>query len=252
MTRTRFPAAASLAAILVCAAAPAYAQQARIDDIQVSHEGEAVSILVMLSTQPSAAAARAIGGDLVVEIDGPKLAQLVLSPPAGSLVRRVEASGNRLRLSGAAFADASTVIYRNAVLIETRLAEPEMQGPSLMTADAPQPFPRLESGIALASIDDARCEAAAAEYGKDPWSLPALGDHALCLLDAGKIEEGKDRLDQLAAFAPDDPRVAVGRAALQAQAASSLETGPIDGASTTFVSTSADATIAALSAGGGN
>jgi hypothetical protein len=39
---------------------------------------------------------------------------------------------------------------------------------------------------------------------------------------------------------------------LQAQIASSLETGPIHGASTTFVSTPADVTIAAPSAGGGN
>jgi hypothetical protein len=280
MMRTRFPVAA-LAALTVSASAAVYAQSAppqkalpaatRIDDIQISREGETVSILVKLSQQPAAATAKASGDDLVVEIDGVQLAKLALDPPAGSLVRHVEAAERKLTLSGAAFGAASTVIYRNAVLIETRLAEPELRGASLLrklppasvTPPAPvQPAPKetpkalpvaeaapppkaaepassLEShpialvpqpaqkpvapppaprvlAAALAGIDAARCKVASEEVEKDPWALAALGDHALCLIDAGKANEGKNRIDQLAAFAPEDWRVSLGRAALDA------------------------------------
>jgi hypothetical protein len=251
MTRKRFPIAASLAALAFGAAGAAHAQQARIDDIQISREGETVSILVKFSQQPVAATAKAAGDDLVIEIDGPALTKLVLDPPPGSLVRHVEAEGKKLTLSGAAFGAASTVIYRNAVLIETRLAEPALRGSSLMAATSPAappapakpetrpdppkapqgleshpppllvaapkpPAPKL-STTALASIDSARCAAAALDLNKDPWALAALGDHALCLLDAGKSVEAKSRLDQLAAFAPEDWRVALGRATLDGQ-----------------------------------
>ena len=41
-----------------------------------------------------------------------------------------------------------------------------------------------------------------------------MGDHALCLLDAGKLDEAKSRIDQLAAITPMDWRVALGRAVL--------------------------------------
>jgi hypothetical protein len=236
----RFLIAASLFALLASGAGIAHAQQARIDDIQVSREGEAVSILVKLSQQPSAATAKTSGHDLVIEIDGPSLAKLTLDPPQGSLVRHVEAEGRKLTLSGAAFSGASTTIYRNAVLVEAKLAEPAARGVSLMLpapAEKPPqpkalqeleshpppvaaaaPKPVEESTTALASIDAARCAAAALDLGKDPWALAALGDHALCLLDAGRTSEAKSRLDQLAAFAPEDWRVALGRAALDARA----------------------------------
>ena len=289
MMRMRFP-IASLAALTIGATAAAYAQSAptqkiqpepaRINDIQVSREGETISILVRLSQQPAAATARASGDDLVVEIDGVSLAKLALDPPAGSLVRHVEALDRKLTLSGAAFGQTSTVIYRNAVLIETKLAEPEMRGASLLAnatpatiappavpgaappvetsakespktvlvaEAAPPPKPpenanALESHpfspapkppapktaiAALAGIDAARCQTASGEIAKDPWTLAALGDHALCLFDAGKTLEAKNRLDQLAAFSPEDWRVALGRAALDAAAgdASKAEIG---------------------------
>src|SRR5262249_17386025 len=51
-----------------------------------------------------------------------------------SLVRHVEAADRRVTLSGAAFGEASAVIYRNAVLIETKLVEPTLRGSSLMAA----------------------------------------------------------------------------------------------------------------------
>jgi Flp pilus assembly protein TadD len=41
-----------------------------------------------------------------------------------------------------------------------------------------------------------------------------MGDQALCLLDAGKYDEAKAKLDQLAAITPLDWRVALGLAAL--------------------------------------
>ncbi len=272
MTRIRFP-VATVAAIVFGVALPVQAQSspaaaARIDDIQVSRDGETVSILVKLSQQPSAASARTSGDDLLVEIDGIDLAKLALDPPAGSLVRHVEAGGRKLSLSGAAFGEASTVIYRNAVLIEAKLAEPKLRGSSLMASAAPavvKPAPAAHepaplktvaldtltdkpidlvkglesrpapvpagapaaavttppapksSATALASIDPARCSAAALEVGKDPWAIAALGDHALCLLDQGKTKEASSRLEQLAAFAPEDWRVALGQAALAAE-----------------------------------
>jgi len=66
----------------------------------------------------------------------------------------------------------------------------------------------------LARIDAARCSTAETELKKDAWALGALGDHALCLIDAKKLPEAANRIDQLAAFAPEDWRVALGRAFL--------------------------------------
>ncbi len=284
----RFP-VASLAALMIGASGGAYAQSApmpaatapivrppqplpaRIDDIQVAREGETISILVKLSQQPAAAAAKRSGEALSVDIDGVALSPLDLTTPAGSLVTRVQASSKTLTLSGAAFASATTVIYRNAVLIEAKLAEPSLQsGSSLMAGTpvaaakpavppaapavvaaphvaepplaaplaAPTPPPKppqpsasgLESHPApisllpgpkpagptatLAGIDAARCTAAEVELKNDPWALAAMGDHALCLLDTDKIEEARNRLDQLAAITPLDWRVALGRAIL--------------------------------------
>ena len=50
-----------------------------------------------------------------------------------------------------------------------------------------------------------------------------MGDHALCLIDAGKLDEAKNRLDQLGAITPRDWRVALGRAVL-AETAGDMET----------------------------
>jgi Flp pilus assembly protein TadD len=66
-------------------------------------------------------------------------------------------------------------------------------------------------------LDTARCAEAAVDLKKDPWSVPALGDHALCLIDMGSSNEANTKLDQLAAFAPEDWRVALGRAELARQ-----------------------------------
>ena len=208
-----------------------------------------------LSHQPVAAVAKTNGDNLVLELNGLSLTKLRLEPPAGSMIRQVEAEDARLTLSGAAFGEASTVIYRNAVMVEAKLAEPALRGASLMPNAAPplvpkQPEPQsapeptqVAAAVAppspppappasaapaqsldqpafaarLARLDTARCAQAAVELKKDPWSVPALGDHALCLLDMGSSTEAGNRLDQLAAFAPEDWRVALGRAVLAAQ-----------------------------------
>lgn len=238
--------------------APAPGISARIDDIQVARDGETVSILVKLSAQPAAASVKTSGDDLIVEIEGVALAPLTLAPPAGAMVTKVEASGKALTLSGAAFGKATTVIYRNAVLIETKLAEPDLRtGSSLMAAATPakpatpathpappqpiapkpveiaapaKPQPAAQETAALLStgslpsIAAARCTAAAAELAKDAWALTAMGDHALCLIDAGKLDEAKNRIDQLAAITPQDTRVALARAALAEKSGDAIKT----------------------------
>jgi hypothetical protein len=136
--RMRFP-SACLAAVVLAATPAAFAQTsavepARIDDIQVSQDGETFSILVKLSQQPASATARVEGDDLVLDLNGLSLAKLVLEPSPGSMIRHVEAAHGRLKLSGAAFGEASAVIYRNAVVVKTKLAEPKAGGSSLMAA----------------------------------------------------------------------------------------------------------------------
>jgi hypothetical protein len=255
MTRLRVHLAA-LAALAFGAGAPAFGQSpaARIEDIQMSREGEGVSILVKLSQQPTAASAKAADDGFIIEIEGIELARLAFDPPQGAMVRHVEASGRTVTLSGAALGEASTVIYRNAVLVEAKLADPKLRGASLMTAAPPAPSAKAppaeapkpstqgddkpidlakreaptsrialvplatpkSSAAALANIDEARCVTAAADVQKDPWAIPALGDHALCLIDKGNTKEAVSRLDQLAAFAPEDWRIALGRAVLAA------------------------------------
>jgi len=276
---------------------------ARINDIQVARTGDTISILVKLSQQPAAATVKSTGEGLTLEVDGLNLNTLNLTPPAGSLVTRVEAASGKLTLSGVAFSNPTTVIYRNAVMIEAKLAEPvlpaatSLMGATVATkpaaAVAPQPGPTpvvvpakttqpampltapaaaapapvtqpahpmtaapiaptpvaltpapiiphakteapdaLQShpaaaaakpvaitaavlpAASMAGLDAARCSTAAAELAKDAWALAAMGDHALCLIDAGKLDEAKNRLDQLAAITPQDWRVALGRATL--------------------------------------
>ncbi len=300
----RFPAvclsSAALAALALSAPADAQSapSQAKVEDIQVSRDGETVSILVKLSQQPTAASAKSTGEALTLEVGGLTLAPLTLSPPAGAMVTGVKASSGTITLSGAALDHATTIIYRNAILIEAKYAEAKLSsGFSLMTAAAPAPNipqaqpaaplpaspaavtlqpvttvatqaapatpappkptpialtpPTSSAPIALpspaampphpandlqshpappasvtavslptasiAGVDAARCTSAEAELKKDAWALAAMGDQALCLLDAGKYDEAKSKLDQLAAITPLDWRVALGLAVLQDQ-----------------------------------
>ncbi|HEV7690258.1 MAG TPA: hypothetical protein VGO52_05525 [Hyphomonadaceae bacterium] len=249
-----------------------------VKDIQVSRDGAKVSILIQLSQQPASADAKTSPDGLTLDLDGVDLLKLQLDPPDGSLVSHVEAAGQRITLSGAAFSAPSTVIYRNAVLVEATLADPPLRGASLMPVKAtaaaaaplaapataakpavqppaakpalqppapPQPAaepvaahpakndglqskptmvnpaPKLEpaadpaayAGTAhLAGLNAQACAVALGDLQDDPWSTNALGNHALCLLDQGKMKEATNRLDQLAAFSPEDWRVSLGRA----------------------------------------
>ena len=312
----RFPLMMGVA--LACSAAAAHAQSApaaapasapvqatKIEDIEVAQDGDVVSILVKFSGQPSAASAHADGKDLKLAIDGVRLPQLTLTPPAGSLVTHVTAANGQITLSGAALSSPDIVIYRHAVLVKAKLADPaDIGGASLMTGlmtglttgpavaaapaalvqppipvapapiptppspkpisvapptaaisvapptpapepavaivPAPQPPPEhppappapddeLHSSPApaaptlvlatasIAGIDAARCTAATDELAKDSWALGAMGDVALCLIDQGKADEARARLDQLGAITPQDWRVSLGRAVLASE-----------------------------------
>lgn len=240
MKRLRFP----LVALCALAAADAFAQAGppvKIKDIQVSEADGAVKVLVTFSAQPVAASVKAEGDALVIDVDGVALAPFSLDPQTGNLIGHVSAEpsgdgGSLLTLSGAALSKPAATIYRNAVMIEAELIEPKLAGVSLLSRTppaapsklppvphAPDPPPAPEPLLAGASpiqvaaltgADAARCTAAATQVKADPWALNALGEHALCLVDAGRLPEARDKLDQLAAFAPEDWRVALGRAAL--------------------------------------
>jgi hypothetical protein len=304
----RFPLMMGVA--LACSAAAAHAQSApatapaaapvqatKIDDIEVAQDGDTVSILVKFSGQPSAASAHADGKDLKLAVDGVTLSNLTLTPPAGSLVTHVTAANGQITLSGAALSSPDVVIYRHAVLVKAKLADPaDIGGASLMAGSvvaaapaalakapipvapaplptppspkpisaapplaaipiappapapdpavaiipAPQPPPEhpptppapdddLHSAptpaapaaalttASIAGIDAARCTAATEELAKDSWALGAMGDVALCLIDQGKADEARARLDQLGAITPQDWRVSLGRAVLASQ-----------------------------------
>ena len=224
----------------------------RIEDIQVAQDGATVSILVKFSSQPSAASARTDGKDLKLDIDGIAITPLSLTPPQGSLIAHVTASNGQVVLSGAALGTPDVIIYRHAVLLKAQLAEPAtIGGTSLMTGQitgapiavapqpplplittqpktAPVPIPVPTPAVtpapvplptaSLAGIDAARCTAATDELAKDSWALSAMGDVALCLIDQGKLEEARTKLDQLGAITPQDWRVSLGRAVLASDA----------------------------------
>ena len=154
MTRHRFPVcAATLGLAAGMCLAPAVAQEgrsgARIEDIEISQAapeaGGGVSILVKLSEQPKSAAASQAGGALVLDIDGLLLPTLAFDPAGNAMVRHVAvtpsagaAPGSKIRFEGAAFSGASTTIYRDAVLIEAKLADANLPaGASLMAAATP-------------------------------------------------------------------------------------------------------------------
>ncbi len=309
MTSLRFPLMLGVALAFGAAAAhaqsgpagapaPAPAPQTKIEDIEVAQTGDTVSILVKLSGQPTAASAYSAGDQLKLEIDGVNLVALNLSPPAGSLVKSVTAGKSEIVMAGVALSVPDVVIYRHAVLVKAKLAEPaDINGASLMTGTAPvaaapiplptatkpipvtpPPIPITASGAApapaapvqptpeataapappiapelqpppdhppeapkhddvlqsapapapalaaagpvatLAGIDATRCDSARDELAKDSWALGAMGDVALCLIDAGKTDEARARLDQLGAITPQDWRVSLGRGILESDA----------------------------------
>jgi tetratricopeptide (TPR) repeat protein len=80
-----------------------------------------------------------------------------------------------------------------------------------------KPAARPASVTALAKLDANACAQAETQLKDDAWALGALGNRALCLIDQQKYPEAKNRIDQLAAFSPEDWRVELGRGALAAQ-----------------------------------
>ncbi len=82
----------------------------------------------------------------------------------------------------------------------------------------PPPAPVTLRTASLAGLDAARCAAASDELAKDSWALAAMGDVALCLIDQGKPDEARAKLDQLGAITPQDWRVSLGRAVLASDA----------------------------------
>jgi hypothetical protein len=335
MTTVRFSTALALGVAAVALTSPAAAQTAaaaRIADIRFSQAaaeaGGGVSILVVLTAQPKAATVTEVGGGLVVDIDGVALPALAFDPAGEGMVRHVAVTppgaeaatgASRIRFDGAAFTAATTTIYRDAVLVEARLAEAKLaDGASLMAgakaaaatpakaavrpAVAPaaepaagqavgsavkpaaaaaaavaaaddkthmihapaapaaagsaatpatakpaavevaaaarpaaptaptapslpvvapvavdKPAARPASVTALAKLDANACAQAETQLKDDAWALGALGNRALCLIDQQKYPEAKNRIDQLAAFSPEDWRVELGRGALAAQ-----------------------------------
>lgn len=250
MCRTdgRFRFAGLVVAAVFCCVSTAIGQSAsgqsapasRVEDIRVSETDGDVSILVLLSKQPSAASVVAKADAIVLEIDGVPLAPFSIKPQPGLLLHAITGQpsgdgGAQLIMTGAALEQVEAVIYRNAVLVSGRLAEPPAQPASSLIAQATPSADARTAAVAstdsvsvvaarpepwraatLLGLSDARCDEAAASLARDAWDLSALGDEGLCLIRAGDNDGARTRLDQLAAFQPEDTRVALGRSELQA------------------------------------
>jgi hypothetical protein len=98
------------------------------------------------------------------------------------------------------------------------VAPPAVPAPITPPEVAATPLPAPLHTASLAGIDAARCRAAADELARDSWALGAMGDVALCLIDQGKQDEARVKLDQLGAITPQDWRVSLGRAVLASDA----------------------------------
>ena len=112
------------------------------------------------------------------------------------------------------------------------VAPPAAPAPITPPEVAATPLPAPLHTASLAGIDAARCTAAADELAKDSWALGAMGDVALCLIDQGKLDEARVKLDQLGAITPQDWRVSLGRAVLASDA------GDTAGANELFIAAS--------------
>lgn len=252
----------------------AFAQSApgqELQDIRISEADGAVSILVMLSRQPTAASVVAETDAIVLEIDGVALAPFSVQPPSGALLHAIEGQpsgdgGVQLVMTGAALEKVEAVVYRNAVLVSGRLAAPPERPFASLLTNAPTtaetalavaapipaapvpatpepavpepttPAPAQEKQEAwraatMLGLSETRCTEASALLAKDAWDMSALGDEALCQLRANNSDAARAHLDQLAAFQPEDVRIALGRSELHAmagewsEARTTLETG---------------------------
>jgi hypothetical protein len=204
------------------AAAQAAAPQdsARIENIETSVGDDRITILVSFDRQPRGATATMNQGQLLLDLDGITLAPFAFTPPPGAMISRVAASPSgahsaRITLATQAMSAPSATLYRNAVLVEL---ERDERAASAVLARAVPATPAPSSSQTNDAANSktgasamGACDKARITLEKDSWNIAALGDHALCLARAGKLQEAGHRLDQLAAFDPGDPRVAEGR-----------------------------------------
>lgn len=234
--------------ILAATAGAAHGQAARIEDIQVLVEDGRFQALVRTSGQPTAASVDLAASRLVVEVLGLDLAAFETRAAPGAAVSRVTASTSgpgvsRLELSGVALESVETVIFRHALLIDGRLAVPELEGSeSLLTKDPrtaahpkpPEPVAPVSTPVSMVAAappvthtpsalkppvpagDGARetCAGYASRLAEDAWDMGALGPAALCLIDSGDTASAAPLLDRLSAFSPDNWRAEFGRGRL--------------------------------------
>jgi hypothetical protein len=97
-------------------------------------------------------------------------------------------------------------------------AEPaETPGAPPAPATNTAPEAQLSRAALLSGSSAPDCATARARLTKTPWDMPSLGHHTLCLIEAGKLEDAANRVEQIAAFNPDDWRAHLARAALDAR-----------------------------------
>lgn len=195
----------------------------KLVDIEVSAQLSDMNILVKLNGQPKAAQVRSNRNGLVLSLDGLDLEPFEIQRPDAPYIKHARARqtqhGASIVLEGQKITHAETVLYKNAVLIRTKLATPLPPKPSYI---GPVPLPQEKSSTPVkpltisdvAGLSNDTCMAAEKAVADNPWELDKLGDHILCLLDANKVEAAKPQLEQLSAFAPDDWRVSFANAEL--------------------------------------
>lgn len=119
------------AAVIGLAPSTAAADSAVVRNLEMTRVGSRVSFLLSFSGQPTAASVEMSATGLSIDVGGLELAVPAFAPPSGGIIRRVNtepapAGGTRVRLDGATFVGAAATIYRNAILIDARLANDPM------------------------------------------------------------------------------------------------------------------------------
>ena len=210
-------AALGLAAYAVVAPTHAVAETSlKVLDIEVSAQHADMNILVTLNGQPKAAQVRSNRKGLVLTLNGLQIDPFEIHRPDAPHIKRAKAkptkSGASITFEGRKVTHAETVLYKNAVLIRTRLSKPIPPQPKMVApaASPAPPTPHTATNITIATVANltkTSCKTAENSIAANPWDLDKLGDHILCLLDADQPDAAKPQLEQLSAFAPDDWRV---------------------------------------------
>jgi hypothetical protein len=135
------------AAVIGLTPSTAGADRAVVRNLEMTREGSRISFLLSFSDQPRAAGVETSATGLSIDVGGLELAVPAFAPPSGGIVRRVTteptaSGGTRVRLEGAAFTGAAATIYRNAILVEARLAS-DQPIPSEPPESPKAPLPSL-------------------------------------------------------------------------------------------------------------